>query len=303
MIGRGSNRHRGLPAMGASASLRGDLLMLAVAGSLSVHLAMLALNPDRMSLGDGERVTHPSVAIRFASAPAARPALPAPDPVMPVPPPSLQAPSIQSDTPVKADPEPIALIPESIPIFETPPDIEPAPVTEPTSFIQEVAAIPAPPRPQAKPAEPVREQVQIATPAAVTPVELLSEPASDLAATPSPAGPATETVQQIADTAPTAMPATIDPILITDPTFRTPPEPPRYPPISRKRDEEGVVVLRAAVSPGGRTLSVEVWQSSGFYRLDDAALDAARRWQFEPAQHAGLPVESLVEVPVRFHLN
>lgn len=59
-------------------------------------------------------------------------------------------------------------------------------------------------------------------------------------------------------------------------------EPPRYPPISRRLGEEGTVALRIEVAPTGTVEGVEVVQSSGYARLDEAALDAARLWRFPP---------------------
>jgi protein TonB len=43
--------------------------------------------------------------------------------------------------------------------------------------------------------------------------------------------------------------------------------------------------------------------SSGFPRLDEAALQAARSWEFEPARVGSLAVKSDIEVPVRFKLT
>jgi len=93
------------------------------------------------------------------------------------------------------------------------------------------------------------------------------------------------------------------PVLVAEPRFRSPPTPPVYPPASRRRHEEGIVVLRALVSPSGRTEEVAVHRSSGFHRLDEAARLAVLDWRFEPARRAAVPVASWVEVPVRFHLN
>jgi TonB family protein len=58
--------------------------------------------------------------------------------------------------------------------------------------------------------------------------------------------------------------------------------PPIYPRDSLLRKEEGVVVLRIEVSDSGRVASVTVKDSSGYSRLDQAALDQVRRrWFFE----------------------
>jgi protein TonB len=78
---------------------------------------------------------------------------------------------------------------------------------------------------------------------------------------------------------------------------------PRYPEASRKNSEEGLVMLAVEVSPSGRPVSVELASSSGFERLDRAAVEAVKRWVFEPARLGPLPVASNVKVPVRFRLS
>ena len=58
---------------------------------------------------------------------------------------------------------------------------------------------------------------------------------------------------------------------------RTPPE---YPLFSRRRKEEGVVHLLLTIR-SGRTADVAVSTSSGFSRLDEAAVHAAKLWTFD----------------------
>lgn len=68
--------------------------------------------------------------------------------------------------------------------------------------------------------------------------------------------------------------------------------------------EQGVVVLRVEVTAAGEPTQVSVLQSSGFFRLDQAARQAVRHWRFHPALAAGgLPVASEADVPVRFKLE
>jgi protein TonB len=81
--------------------------------------------------------------------------------------------------------------------------------------------------------------------------------------------------------------------------FRTPPQPPHYPPASRARAEEGTTtVLALLVSQGGRAQELKLERSSGYARLDHAALAAAARWEFNPP-----PAPTWVRVPVRFALT
>lgn len=78
---------------------------------------------------------------------------------------------------------------------------------------------------------------------------------------------------------------------------------PVYPVGSRRLGEEGTVVLRVKVSPGGTPLSVEIKRTSGFTRLDDAARRAVEQWRFVPARRGDEPVEAWVSVPIVFSLQ
>ena len=88
-----------------------------------------------------------------------------------------------------------------------------------------------------------------------------------------------------------------------NPRFRAPPSPPIYPRQSIEHDEEGVVLVRAFVDPSGAPQRVVVHSGSGFPRLDEAALEAVRRWRFEPMVRDGRATSAWVQVPVRFRLN
>jgi protein TonB len=57
------------------------------------------------------------------------------------------------------------------------------------------------------------------------------------------------------------------------------------------------------VQADGLPAEISLNRSSGHPLLDRAALDAVRRWTFEPGRAAGVPVASLVVVPVRFSLE
>ncbi|WP_158253655.1 energy transducer TonB [Chromobacterium alticapitis] len=83
------------------------------------------------------------------------------------------------------------------------------------------------------------------------------------------------------------------------PAYLANPKPP-YPERSRQLGEEGVVWLNVRVDANGRALSVELARSSGFRRLDQAALDTVSRWRFEPARRGGAAVASRLSLPVRF---
>ncbi len=75
---------------------------------------------------------------------------------------------------------------------------------------------------------------------------------------------------------------------------------PAYPPLSRKSNEQGKVVLQVAVDASGAARQVDVRSSSGFDRLDRAAVAAVSRWRFVPARQGSEAVAATVLVPIVF---
>jgi protein TonB len=78
---------------------------------------------------------------------------------------------------------------------------------------------------------------------------------------------------------------------------------PQYPLLARRRGQEGLVVVTVKVTVEGRVANVALKESSGFPLLDDAALEAVREGEFEPARIGSRAVETEIEVPVRFKLS
>jgi protein TonB len=91
-------------------------------------------------------------------------------------------------------------------------------------------------------------------------------------------------------------------LLSAKPRYRVNPAP-EYPIASQRRREEGVVMVKVMVETNGAPSAISLASSSGHPLLDAAALEAVRRWTFDPARAAGVPVPSLVTVPVRFSLS
>lgn len=75
---------------------------------------------------------------------------------------------------------------------------------------------------------------------------------------------------------------------------------PVYPALSRRMNEEGRVLLKVRVSAQGTALDVAVSKTSGFPRLDAAAVDAVTRWRFVPARRGDDAIDSTVVVPITF---
>lgn len=78
---------------------------------------------------------------------------------------------------------------------------------------------------------------------------------------------------------------------------------PDYPWISRQRGEHGRVIVTVAVSAEGHPEDVRIKRSSGYRRLDTAALAAIRKWRFVPARRSGRAVAGRIDVPITFRLT
>ena len=78
---------------------------------------------------------------------------------------------------------------------------------------------------------------------------------------------------------------------------------PLYPPTSRRMSEEGTVQVRVLVDERGRPKEVNVGKSSGFPRLDEAAVEAVRKWRFVAATNGAGPISSWTQVAVTFRLT
>lgn len=80
------------------------------------------------------------------------------------------------------------------------------------------------------------------------------------------------------------------------------PPSPAYPRASVRLGEQGRVVLRVLISPSGRAADVKIQQSSGYARLDDAAVQAAQQARFRPYTENGIAYPALADIPFNFAL-
>ncbi len=78
---------------------------------------------------------------------------------------------------------------------------------------------------------------------------------------------------------------------------------PRYPTASLRLEEQGKVIVRVFISSEGVPQQVVLGLSSGFTRLDQAALEAVKDWRFVPGKRAGVFESMWLDVPVVFKIN
>ena len=78
---------------------------------------------------------------------------------------------------------------------------------------------------------------------------------------------------------------------------------PAYPRLSRRLGEQGTVIVRVLISVDGRAEQAELRTSSGFERLDQAALETVRRWRYVAGRRHGVPEAMWFNVPIRFVLE
>ncbi|WP_082605511.1 energy transducer TonB [Curvibacter sp. PAE-UM] len=151
---------------------------------------------------------------------------------------------------------------------------------------------PAPPR-KPEPAPP-KAQVQPPTPQPVT----ATAPAPAVAQA-APAAIEASTVAA-APAAPPA-PARIE-LPSSDAAYLNNPKP-SYPPLSRRLGEQGKVVVRVLIGVDGTAQQAEIRSSSGYDRLDQAALATVRSWRYVPGRRNGMAEAMWFNVPINFVLE
>ncbi len=159
----------------------------------------------------------------------------------------------------------------------------PVPVKQP--IVKKVAPLPPPPWPVA---------IADPTPAPNAPTGVVAPhpPAPPIAA-PVAAAP-------VAPVAPPAPPKVELPS--SDATYLQNPKP-SYPSLSKRLGEQGKVVIRVLIGVDGVAQKAEIRQSSGFDRLDQAALTTVQRWRYVPGKRNGVAEAMWFNVPVNFVLE
>lgn len=168
------------------------------------------------------------------------------------------------------------------------------------SVVSQMSA-PAPPA-QAAPVRattpriPVRPTLQPTAPATIKAAPTAPSASTDtsLAVATAPASSAT------ARPAPTAVAALVPPSSDADYLHNPPPV---YPRMSRRMGEQGTVLVRVFINAEGRAEKAEIRTSSGYTRLDEAALETVQRWRYASGQRGGQPEAMWFNVPIRFVLD
>lgn len=190
----------------------------------------------------------------------------------------------------------------------------------PAEILVEIMAPPAPPAPEPKPQPQPKVQAKAPTPkpAAPTPTPALApQPApAPLAIAPSATAPAPSAAAPAAVAAATASANTGS----TTNAPPAPPAPPRvelpssdadylnnpkplYPALSKRLQEQGKVVVRVLIGTDGQASQASVKVSSGFERLDQAALNTVLKWRYVPGKRGGVAEAMWFDVPINWVLQ
>ena len=187
-----------------------------------------------------------------------------------------------------------------------------AEVVVPAELLSEIIAPPEPkvepppPQPRMQP-QPVRQLVTPKTPTAPP----APQPAAIADATPAPNAPTGVTTPQ-----PPAPPITA-PVAVAPPAPPAPPKlelpssdadylqnpKPAYPPMSKRLGEQGKVLVHVLIGADGSAQKAEVRQSSGYDRLDQAAVSTVLKWRYVPGKRGGVAEAMWFNVPINFVLE
>jgi len=198
--------------------------------------------------------------------------------------PVVTAAQAETLAPDAAEPEPEPPPPEPAPPEPEPEPEPPKPEPKPAPPKPKPKPKPPEPRPQPRP-EPVKPKP--------LPRPVASQAATQLGPTTSPA-----TAPIVGDQVVSApvVAARFDAAYLNNPK-------PAYPALSKRRREEGKVLLRVFITADGQAGEVRLHRTSGFDRLDRSAQEAVARWRFVPAKKGSEPVGSWCIVPIDFKLT
>jgi protein TonB len=167
------------------------------------------------------------------------------------------------------------------------PDPVPPPTPPKVVLAPKAAVVPAP-------VPVVTRQVPLADPAPLAPAP------SNAIAAPPPASPVSPA--QVA--ASVAAPAAAPPVRVAANLQASGTcQKPEYPALSRRREEQGSVMLKLLIGANGHVLESQIEQSSGYARLDEAARAGLSKCQFKPGTVDGRPEASWASMKYTWRLD
>lgn len=228
----------------------------------------------------------------------------------PVTPPEVDEPEsvmvslIEAPVPQMAKGEPVPEVPQPVveptppepPPIEQPPEPEPEVVPEPEPEPEPEPVVEKPPMPAPKPIPKPKPKPQ---PKPQPKQEVKPEPKQE---TPPPVTPAGVPQGTQAQAGPQG-PQSDQPVLVSSiEALGTRPQP-IYPRISQNMREEGQVMVLMDIDTQGLVVRATIEKSSGFSRLDEASLVAARKTRFKPYTRNGVAYPARVKIPYVFVLR
>lgn len=180
-------------------------------------------------------------------------------------------------------------------------------VIVPAEVLSEFISPPAPKTEMPKPPTPVVKPVVRQVQKTVTPPA--PQPLAVEAPTPAPAAPVGVSTPQPPAPAAAAVAAPSGPpspprleLPSSDAAYLNNPKPP-YPALSKRLGEQGKVVVRVLIGVDGSAQQAEIRTSSGYDRLDQAALTTVLKWRYLPGKRGGVPEAMWFNVPINFVLE
>jgi protein TonB len=111
-----------------------------------------------------------------------------------------------------------------------------------------------------------------------------------------------EVPEQAYDRAVKEMPPVTQVVKEAIPLYKENPAP-GYPRLAKKRGYQGTVILEVLVTKEGKAGKVNLFQSSRYSVLDDAAVSSVKKWRFEPGEKGDKKVDMWVKIPILFQIE
>jgi protein TonB len=223
-------------------------------------------------------------------APASRPELEEPEAIM-VSVVDAPIPQIAKAEPTPEPPQPVVETPPPQPEVEPEPEPEPEPELKPEPEPEPEPVVEKPPMPAPKPKPKPKPKPQPKQ-------EAKPEPKKETPPVQTPPAGAPEGTQ--APQGPQQGPPPDQPVMVSSIEFQGARPMPNYPMASRRMREEGRVVVLVEINTQGLVERATIDASSGFPRLDESALAAARKGRFKPYTRNGVAYPAKAKIPFDF---